>query len=159
MNLSIRLTGARGAYRSTRRPALIGLAGVAVAWPLAAHAGLAEDVVGQWKLVSHMASFQGQSFDSHAALLQQRPCAADIVYEVNADKTFRLNAAKSACDERYRKTQEKLYAQTKWRLEGNRITTSATNFAAGQTYTVTVSGNRMTWEGTEGQGTKVFQRR
>jgi hypothetical protein len=28
----------------------------------------------------------------------------------------------------------------------------------GQTYTVTVSGNRMTWVGTDGQGTLVFQR-
>ena len=121
-------------------------------------AGPAEDVIGRWKLVSHMVSAGGQSFDSHAALLQQRPCAAAIVYEVNADKSFRLNASASSCDEKYKKAQERLYAETKWRLEGNRITTSSTNFAVGQTYTVEVAGNRMTWVGTEGQGTMVFQK-
>ena len=47
----------------------------------AAFAGLPEEVVGQWKLVSHTSTFQGQEFDSPAALLQQRPCAADIVCE------------------------------------------------------------------------------
>jgi len=125
----------------------------------AAFAGLPEEVVGQWKLVSHTSTFQGQVFDSHAALIQQRPCAADIVYEVNTDQSFRLNALASSCDERYKKVQQGLYAKTKWKLDGNTITTSSTNFAVGQTYTVTVNGNRMTWVGTDGQGTLVYQRK
>jgi hypothetical protein len=100
----------------------------------------------------------GSTFDSHAALLLQRPCAAKIRYDVKADGTYRLNASASDCDEKYRTIQEKLYAKTKWRLEGSTITISATNFAVGQSYSVTVSGNRMTWVGTEGQGTMVFQR-
>jgi hypothetical protein len=125
----------------------------------AAFAGLQEEVVGQWKLVSHTSTFEGQEFDSQAALLQQRPCAADIVYEVNADQSFRLNASASSCDERYKKNQQRLYAETKWKLDGNQITTSSTNFAVGQTYTVTVKGNRMTWVGTEGQGTLVYQKK
>jgi len=125
----------------------------------AAFAGLPEEVVGQWKLVSHTSTFQGQEFDSHAALLQQRPCAADIVYEVNADKSFRLNASASSCDERYKKVQQGLYAKTMWKLDGNQITTSSTNFAVGQTYTITVKGNRMTWIGTDGQGTLVYQKK
>jgi hypothetical protein len=91
-------------------------------------------------------------------LLQQRPCAAKIRYKVNADASYRLDASASDCDEKYKSIQEKLYAKTQWKLEGNKLTTSATNFAAGQSYTVTVSGNRMTWVGTEGQGTLVFQR-
>jgi Lipocalin-like domain len=136
---------------------LIGFA--AVFLPLAAHAaGSAVNVVGSWKLMSHSATYAGSTFDSQAALLQQRPCAAKIRYNVNADGTYRLDASSSDCDEKYKSIQEKLYAKTMWKLEGNRITTSATNFAVGQSYTVTVSGNQMTWIGTDGQGTLVFQR-
>jgi Lipocalin-like domain len=117
----------------------------------------AQSPVGRWKKLSHISSFQGEKFDSHAALLQQRPCAAKVVYEVNADATFRLKAAASGCDERYIKVQEKLYSETKWRVEGNKITISATNFAVGQTYVFTISGKTMTWTGTEDQGTIVYE--
>jgi hypothetical protein len=72
--------------------------------------------VGRWKILSHTSEYQGQTFDSHAALLTQRPCAAKIVYEVNADGTYRLNAAESGCDKKYKKIQEKLYSETKWKL-------------------------------------------
>lgn len=121
-------------------------------------AGLSSDVVGAWKVVSHTVTMDGQTFDAQAALLQQRPCASKILYKVNADGTYRLDASASGCDDKYKAIQEKLYAKTKWKLEGNKITTSASNFAVGQTYTVSVSGNRMTWIGTDGQGTLVFQR-
>jgi hypothetical protein len=100
----------------------------------------------------------GSSFDSHAALLQQRPCAAKIRYNVKADGTYRLDASASDCDEKYKSIPEKLYAETKWKLESGKLTTSSTNFAAGQSYTATVSGNQMTWVGTEGQGALAFQR-
>lgn len=121
-------------------------------------ADLAADVVGSWKKVSHTVAVDGSTMDMHAALLKQRPCAAAVRYNVKADGTFRLDASASDCDARYKSIQERLYAETKWKVEGNRFTTSSTNFAAGQTYTVTVSGNRMTWVGTDGQGTLVFQR-
>lgn len=140
------------------------LLGCALAWlsvvatPALLAADLDSEVIGSWKLVSYTVSVDGTSFDSHAALLQQRPCAAKIRYNVNADGTYRLDASASDCDERYKNIQEKLYAKTKWKLEGSTLTTSSTNFAAGQSYTVTVSGHRMTWVGTEGQGTLVFQR-
>ena len=52
--------------------------------------------------------------------------------------------------------QERLYAKTRWRLKGNPFTTSATNFAVGQSYTATVSGNKMVWVGQDGQGTLTF---
>ena len=100
----------------------------------------------------------GSTFDSHAALLQQRPCAAKVRYNVNADGSYRLDASASDCDEKYKSIQQKLYSKTKWKLEGNKIMIADTNFAVGQTYSVTVSGNRMTWVGTDGQGTLVFQR-
>jgi hypothetical protein len=100
----------------------------------------------------------GTTFDSQAALLKQRPCADTIRYNVNADGTYRLDASASDCEDRYKSTQQKLYAQTKWRVVGDTFTVSATDFAVGQSYKVSVSGNRMTWVGTEDQGTVVFQR-
>ncbi len=132
---------------------------VALQAPLQASANPdAAAVIGKWKVLSHTVVFEGQTMDMQAALLQQRPCAAQIVYEVNADSTYRLNASGSTCDEKYKSTQQKLYAKTRWKLEGDKFTTSATNFAVGQSYKVSVSGNRMTWVGTEGQGTLVLQK-
>jgi hypothetical protein len=124
-----------------------------------ASAGLAEDVIGHWKRISHTSVYQGQEMDSQAALVQVRPCVANIFCEVNADKTFRLNTSASGCDEPYKKTQERLHAKEQWKLEGNTIMISSTNFAVGQSYKVTVKGNQMTWVGTEGQGTLVYRRK
>jgi hypothetical protein len=118
----------------------------------------AQSPVGRWKKISHTIDMDGQKIDTHAALLKQRPCADKIVYEINADATFRLNAAASDCDEKYKSIQEKLYGKTDWKMEGDKITTSATNFAVGQTYTVGFSGSKMTWTGTEGQGIIVYQK-
>jgi hypothetical protein len=125
---------------------------------LSLHTIAAQSPVGRWKVVSHNSVFEGETFDSHAALLQQRPCAAKIFYEINADASFRLNAAASGCDDRYIKIQEKLYSKTQWKVEGNKIMTSSSNFAVGQTYTFTIKGNTMTWTGTEGQGVIVYER-
>ncbi len=118
----------------------------------------AQSPVGRWKVLSHTIVYDGTTMDMHAALLQQRPCAAKIVYEINADATYRLNAAASGCDQKYIDIQQKLYSKTQWKLEGNLFTTSATNFAVGQTYTISFSGDKMTWVGTEGQGTLVYQK-
>lgn len=118
----------------------------------------AQSPVGKWKIISHTFVYDGQKIDSHAALLKQRPCAAKIIWEINADGIFRLNAANSGCDESYKKIQEKLYSKTKWKIDGTRFTTSATNFAIGQSYRVVFSGNKMIMTGTEGQGTIVYQK-
>ena len=118
----------------------------------------AQNPIGKWKIVSHTIEMDGQKIDMHAALLQQKPCANKIVYEINEDATYRLNAAASGCHPRYVDIQQKLYSQTKWKLEGNQIMTSASNFAVGQSYTVTFSDNKMTWVGTEGQGTIIYQK-
>jgi hypothetical protein len=146
-------------FRSARQFSLVAFALPAL---LGTAAGIAADlsaeVVGAWRVVSHTVTMSGSTFDAHAALLQQRPCANKIRYKVNADSTYRLDASASDCDEKYKSVQERLYAKTKWRVEGNKITTSATNFAVGQTYTVSVTGNRMTWTGTDGQGVLVFER-
>jgi hypothetical protein len=118
----------------------------------------AQNPVGKWKMVSHISTYEGQTFDSHSALLTQRPCASKIVYEVNADATYRLNASESGCDEKYTNIQQRLYSKTKWKVEGNKITISATNFAVGQTYILSFTGNKMVWVGTEGQGTITYQK-
>jgi Lipocalin-like domain len=121
-------------------------------------AAMAQSPVGRWKIISHTIVFEGKPMDTHAALLQQRPCAAKIAYDINANGTYRLDASQSGCDEKYKKVQEKLWSQTQWRLTGNTITLSSTNFAVGQSYTVTFSGNKMTWTGAEGQGVMVYQK-
>jgi hypothetical protein len=115
-------------------------------------------VVGNWAKVSHVSDYGGTKIDSQAALLQSRPCAAKVVWRVNADSTFRLDASQSGCDEKYVDIQQKLYAKTRWKLEGDLFTVSATNFAVGQSYRVALSGDRMTWTGTEGQGVIVYRR-
>lgn len=152
-------TDAARPVRAVRRTTAAILTPLACLLPAAGFADLASEVLGSWKLISHQSTFQGQTFDAHAALLQQRPCAAGIVYEIKADHSFRLNAAGSGCDDQFKRTQEKLYAKTQWKLEGDKFTTSATHFAVGQTYTVKVEGDRMTLVGTDGQGTLVYQRK
>lgn len=118
----------------------------------------AQSPVGKWKTVSHTILYEGKKLDMHAALLTQRPCAANIVWEINTDATFRLNASASGCDERYKSIQERLYSKTKWKVEDGKITTSATNFEVGQTYTISFDGNNMTWVGVDEQGTIVYKK-
>lgn len=121
-------------------------------------AARAQNPAGKWKVVSHIVTYDGQKMDMQAALLKQRPCAANVVWEINTDGTYRLNAALSGCDDSYKRIQEKLWSKTKWKLEGNKFTTSATNFAVGQSYTVIFKGNKMIMTGTEGQGIITYQR-
>lgn len=125
---------------------------------LASHCLYPQSPAGKWRKVSHETVYEGKKMDTYAALLSVRPCAGKIVYEINADRTFRLNAAASGCDDNYRNAQEKLYAKTKWKLEGNKLSLSATNFAISQVYTVTFSGSRMIWTGTEGQGVITYEK-
>jgi hypothetical protein len=120
---------------------------------------MAQSPVGKWQKISHISVYEGQKMDSHAALLSQRPCAAQIVYEVNENGTFRLNASESTCDDSYKNIQQRLYSKTKWKVENGKITTSATDFAVGQTYVLRFSGNKMIWVGTEGQGEITYQRK
>jgi hypothetical protein len=119
----------------------------------------AQSPVGKWQKTAHMNEYEGEKFDSHVALLQQRPCAAKVYYELNADATFRLRAKESGCDERYIKIQEKLYSQTNWRMQDGKITISTLkDFSVGQTYIIKIVGNTMTWTGTDGQGVITYKR-
>lgn len=119
----------------------------------------AQNPVGRWKKISHIIENGGQKIDTYEALLKQRPCADKIVYEINADGTLRLNAASSGCDDNYKKIQEKIWSKTKWQLKDNVFTMSTLpDFSIGQSYKISISGNKMTWTGTNGQGTLSFQK-
>lgn len=106
----------------------------------------AQSPVGSWKKISVVSSYEGTTFDSHKTLLTKRPCAAKIVYKINSDGTYRLDASGSGCDESYKKIQEKLWSETKWKLDGNKINIYATDPSLGNIYTVTFSGNKMIWK-------------
>lgn len=104
----------------------------------------AQNPVGKWKVESYYSN--EHKFDSHKALLSSRPCAADIFYEITEDGKYRLNASKSACDEKYKKIQEKIWSETQWRLKDKMIQLSSTNFAVTKDFTITFSGNKMIWK-------------
>lgn len=119
----------------------------------------AQSPVGKWKIVSYVSEFNGQKFDSHKALLQQRPCAAKIVYEINSNGTYRLNAANSGCDERYIKIQEKLHSEEVWTVKGNKITIGHKKaISVGHTYTFSIKGDIMFWTGTDGEGVITYKK-
>ncbi len=119
----------------------------------------AQSPVGKWKIVSYVSEFNGQKFDSHKALLQQRPCAAKIVYEINLNGTYRLNAANSGCDERYIKIQEKLHSEEVWTVKGNKITIGHKKaISVGHTYTFSIKGDIMIWTGTDGEGVITYKK-
>ena len=104
----------------------------------------AQSPIVKWKMLSHTTVFDGETIDSHAALVSIRPCAKDIFYEFTAEGKASLNAA--GCEEKYKSMQEKLWAKTQWKVEGNHITTSNTNFAVGNTYQLSFAGNKMIWK-------------
>lgn len=117
----------------------------------------AQSPVGKWKKVSHVSSYEGKTFDSHKALLTQRPCAAKIVWEINADGTFRQNLDASGCDDSYKKIQTKMYSKSLWKLSGNKLFIGGKE-GVGQNYTISFSGNKLIMTGTEGQGVITYQR-
>lgn len=119
----------------------------------------AQSPVGKWKVISEINEYQGEKFDSHKALLSQRPCAAKIRYIIHTDGSYRLDASQSGCDEKYKKIQEKLYSESVWTVSGNTITIGHKKApTVGQKYKFTMTSNKMVWVGTEGQGTITYQK-
>lgn len=114
----------------------------------------AQSPVGKWKKISATTIYNGQKMEMHDALLKVRPCAANTVYEFTADGKSTLTV--NGCDESYKKIQERMWAKTRWKIEGDKITTSVTDFALGNTYTISFSGNTMTW--TDENGTTVYKK-
>ncbi|MBK9565808.1 MAG: lipocalin family protein [Saprospiraceae bacterium] len=119
----------------------------------------AQNPLGRWKVITEINEYQGEKFDSHKALLAQRPCAAGIQYVINSDGTYRLDATQSGCDEKYKKIQEKLYSESVWTVSGNIITIGHKKApSVGQKYKFTMTGKKMVWVGIEGQGTITYQK-
>lgn len=110
-----------------------------------AFTSMAQSPVGNWKMVSHLATYDGKTFDSHVALLTQRPCAAKIVYRITADGNYRLDASSSGCDEKYVNIQQRLYSKNVWKLDGDKIFIGGKE-GIGNNYSVTFSGNKMIWK-------------
>lgn len=118
----------------------------------------AQNPVGNWKKISHVGKFQGTTFDSHKALLSQRPCASKIVYRITADKNYRLDASTSGCDESYKDIQQRLWSKTKWRLQGNKFSTGTADFAVSNDYTISFSGDKMIWKALDSDDVITFVR-
>lgn len=118
---------------------------------ISAQVSHAQGPIGKWKKISHVSTYDGQTFDSHEALLKLRPCAANIVWEINADGTFRQNLTNSGCDEKYKNIQTKMYSKSVWKLTGNKLFIGGKE-GLGNTYTLSFSQNKMVMTGTEGQG-------
>jgi hypothetical protein len=132
---------------------------IILAVSLLSYIGKAQNPVGKWKVISHISVYEGQKFDSHKALLELYPCASQIFYEIKTDGAYRLNAASSTCEEKYKKTQEKLHSESVWTVIGNKITIGHKKAPSiGQTYTFTMKQNKMIWIGTDGQGEIVYEK-
>lgn len=118
----------------------------------------AQTPIGQWKKISHSIDYDGHKMDSYKSVLQVYPVAAQLVHEFSTDGEYKLLCMGNNCTDKYILTQQKLYANMKWRITGNTIMMSSTGFSVGQSYKIQIAGNKMTWEGTEGQGTIVYQK-
>ncbi|WP_416438640.1 hypothetical protein [Phnomibacter sp. MR] len=117
-----------------------------------------QNPVGKWKKLSHTIEYAGEKIDSYKTVLQLYPVAARLAHAFDEAGNFRLECSGTDCKEKYVVMQQKLYAQTKWRLTGNVLMLSSSGFRVGQSYSIRLSGNKMIWEGTEGQGTIVYEK-
>jgi hypothetical protein len=89
-----------------------------------------------------------------AALHQSRPCTKNTVFDFQSNGKIVRNY--SACDAKYIETQNKFWKDQKWKLDGNNLKTSVTDFSLFNEYTITFSGNKMTW--TNKDETIVYQK-
>jgi hypothetical protein len=125
---------------------------------LSYHTLLGQSPIGNWKIISHISEHKGEKFDSHSELAKAKPCINSIVYEIKNDNSIILKTNTCNCEQSYKSIQQKLWSNTKWRIEGNKISTSNSNFAASNTYIISYTGNKMIWKGLEGQGTITYQK-
>lgn len=117
----------------------------------------AQNAVGKWKLISETTIFEGKAIDMHKSLVQSKPCVANIIYEFTEDGNSRLIASNSGCDAEYIRIQEKLWSKMKWKVLGDTIKTSTTNFAIANTYIISFQSNTMIWNDEYG-GTMIYQK-
>lgn len=103
----------------------------------------AQSPIGKWKCIATYSSFDNKKTNMEAALHQSLPCTKNTIEDFQANgkivKTY------SGCDAKYVETQNKLFKDQKWKVEGNKITIYSIDISLGNTYTISFSGNKMTW--------------
>ena len=114
----------------------------------------AQNIVGKWKCIATYSSFDNKKTNMQAALHQSRPCTKNTVFDFQSNGKIVRNY--SACDAKYIETQNKFWKDQKWKLDGNNLKTSVTDFSLFNEYTITFSGNKMTW--TNKDETIVYQK-
>jgi hypothetical protein len=114
----------------------------------------AQNIVGKWKCVASYSSFDNKANNMQAALHQSRPCTKNTIFDFQSNG--KIVRTYSGCDEKYVTTQNKFWKDQKWKLDGNNLKTSVTNFSVFREYTVAFSGNKMTW--TNKDETIVYQK-
>ena len=114
----------------------------------------AQNIVGKWKCIATYSSFDNKKTNMQAALHQSRPCTKNTVFYFQSNGKIVRNY--SACDAKYIETQNKFWKDQKWKLDGNNLKTSVTDFSLFNEYTITFSGNKMTW--TNKDETIVYQK-
>lgn len=114
----------------------------------------AQNIVGKWKCIATYSSFDNKKTNMQAALHQLRPCTKNTVFDFQSNGKIVRNY--SACDAKYIETQNKFWKDQKWKLDGNNLKTSVTNFSIYNEYTVTFEDNKMTW--TNKDETIVYQK-
>ena len=114
----------------------------------------AQNMVGKWKCIATYSSFDNKKTNMQAALHQSRPCTKNTVFDFQSNGKIVRNY--SACDAKYIETQNKFWKDQKWKLNGNNLKTSVTDFSLFNEYTITFSGNKMTW--TNKDETIVYQK-
>ena len=104
----------------------------------------AQNPIGKWKYIAHYSSFDKKKTNMQEALFQTRPCTKNTVIDFLQDG--KIVKAYSGCETKYVEMQQKLYKNQKWKIEGNSIKISVTNFSIYTTYTISFIGNKMTFE-------------
>jgi len=127
---------------------------ITLVFGLATLQAISQNIVGRWKCIAKLVTYEGKQLDMHAALVKSRPCTANTIYEYLAGGDFKLII--TGCDEQYMNAQQKIFGKTKWKMEGGKLLTSVTKFALSNVYTVSFNGNKMTLTGES--GTDIYQR-
>lgn len=117
----------------------------------------AQNALGKWKLISETTIFDGKAIDMHKSLVQGKPRVDNIIYEFTEDGNARLIASNSGCDAEYIRIQEKLWSKMKWKVLGDTIKTSTTNFAIANNYILSFKSSTMIWNDEYG-GTMIYQK-
>ncbi len=121
---------------------------------LSTHFIAAQPIVGKWKCVANYSSFDNKKTNMEAALHQSRPCTKNTIYDFQSDgKVVRTYLD---CDQKYVETQNKIWKKQQWKLEGNTLKISVTNFSICTKYNLTFSVNKMTW--TNNEETIVYEK-